>query len=242
MNNSEFIDVLRECDGYLIPSGDKIKLKQGTKVKITQSLGGDFTLYVNGNLVKISGKDADAVGFEAQQDKEIKNDHIDITKIIDEKYVWEQLKTCYDPEIPVNIVDLGLIYDLKLDFFKEKGTAVDIKMTLTAPGCGMGPAIADDAKNKVLQLPGVFDVKTGLVSVRPYPSRIVTFNEAKNSATSDDKGAPPDMKNLKAPPTLVWTFEYTNLLAMLCLIFKPIGTDLFFELHSKTSLPTPIAQ
>ncbi len=175
---NQLITVNRDCDATLIPSGESITLIKGTHVRITQALGGDYTLFVNGNLVKISGKDADAVGFEAQQDKEIKNDHIDITKIIDEKYVWEQLKTCYDPEIPVNIVDLGLIYDLKLDFFKEKGTAVDIKMTLTAPGCGMGPAIADDAKNKVLQLPGVFDVNIHLVW-DPQWNRDMMTEEAK---------------------------------------------------------------
>ena len=175
---NQLITVSRDCDATLIPSGEGITLIKGTHVRITQALGGDYTLFVNGNLVKISGKDADAIGFEAQEEKEIKNEHIDITKIIDDKYVWEQLKTCYDPEIPVNIVDLGLIYDLKLDFFKEKGTAVDIKMTLTAPGCGMGPAIAEDAKNKVLQLPGVFDVNIHLVW-DPQWDRDMMTEEAK---------------------------------------------------------------
>ena len=175
---NQLITVKRDCDATLIPSGESITLIKGTHVRITQALGGDYTLFVNGNLVKISGKDADAIGFEAQEEKEIKNEHIDITKIIDDKYVWEQLKTCYDPEIPVNIVDLGLIYDLKLDFFKEKGTAVDIKMTLTAPGCGMGPAIAEDAKNKVLQLPGVFDVNIHLVW-DPQWDRDMMTEEAK---------------------------------------------------------------
>ena len=175
---NQLITVKRDCDATLIPSGESITLIKGTHVRITQALGGDYTLFVNGNLVKISGKDADAIGFEAQEEKEIKNEHIDITKIIDDKYVWEQLKTCYDPEIPVNIVDLGLIYDLKLDFFKEKGTAVDIKMTLTAPGCGMGPAIAEDAKNKVLQLPGVFDVNIHLVWDQQWDRDMMT-EEAK---------------------------------------------------------------
>ena len=159
----QLITVKRDCEATLIPSGEGITLIKGTHVRITQALGGDFTLFVNGNLVKISGEDEDAIGFEAKEKEEIKNNHIDINKVIDEKYIWDQLKTCYDPEIPVNIVDLGLIYDLKIDFFKEKGTAVEIKMTLTAPGCGMGPAIAEDAKNKVLQVPGIFDVNIHLV-------------------------------------------------------------------------------
>jgi len=175
---NQLITVTRDCDGTLIPSGESITLIKGTHVRITQALGGDFTLFVNGNLVKISGEDADAIGLEAKEKKEIKNNIIDIKKIIDEKYIWEQLKTCYDPEIPVNIVELGLIYDLKLDFFKEKGTAVEIKMTLTAPGCGMGPAIAEDARNKVLQVPGIFDVNIHLVW-DPQWNRDMMTEEAK---------------------------------------------------------------
>ena len=175
---NQLITVNRDCDATLIPSGESITLIKGTHVRITQALGGDFTLFVNGNLVKISGEDADAIGFEPEEKKEIKNNKIDITKIVDEKYIWEQLKTCYDPEIPVNIVELGLIYDLKLDFFKEKGTAVEIKMTLTAPGCGMGPAIAEDAKNKVLQVPGIFDVNIHLVW-DPQWNRDMMTEEAK---------------------------------------------------------------
>ena len=175
---NQLITVTRDCDATLIPSGESITLIKGTHVRITQALGGDFTLFVNGNLVKISGEDADAIGFEAKEKKEIKNNKIDIKKIVDEKYIWEQLKTCYDPEIPVNIVELGLIYDLKLDFFKEKGTAVEIKMTLTAPGCGMGPAIAEDARNKVLQVPGIFDVNIHLVW-DPQWNRDMMTEEAK---------------------------------------------------------------
>ena len=175
---NQLITVSRDCDGTLIPSGESITLIKGTHVRITQALGGDFTLFVNGNLVKISGEDADAIGCEAKEKKEITNNKIDINKIVYEKYIWEQLKTCYDPEIPVNIVELGLIYDLKLDFFKEKGTAVEIKMTLTAPGCGMGPAIAEDARNKVLQVPGIFDVNIHLVW-DPQWNRDMMTEEAK---------------------------------------------------------------
>ena len=158
MNNSEFIDVLRECDGYLIPSGDKIKLKEGTKVKITQSLGGDFTLYVNGNLVKINGVDADAIGQKIQK-QENKSD----IKEYDEKHIWDVLKTCYDPEIPVNIVDLGLVYDLKSSEKDSGKYDINIKMTLTAPGCGMGPVIAQDVETKVLGISFVEDVLVEVV-------------------------------------------------------------------------------
>jgi probable FeS assembly SUF system protein SufT len=158
MNDNEFIKILRECDGHLIPSGDEIKLKKGTQVKITQSLGGDFTLYVNGNLVKIRGKDADAIGQKIKS--EIKNSDI---KKFDEKYIWDVLKTCYDPEIPVNIVDLGLVYDLKYHKNDLGNYEVTIKMTLTAPGCGMGPVIAQDVESKVLNLNFVADVLVEVV-------------------------------------------------------------------------------
>jgi len=157
MTNNEFIDVLRECDGYLIPSGDKIKLKKGTKVKITQSLGGDFTLYINGNLVKISGTDADAIG------QKVKSKINKVVKEYDEKHLWEILKTCYDPEIPVNIVDLGLVYDLKSSKKDSGKYDINIKMTLTAPGCGMGPVIAQDVESKVLDLNFVEDVLVEVV-------------------------------------------------------------------------------
>ena len=163
IDTDKSIKLLRDCEAELIPSGDKIYLIKGEVVNVTQSLGGNYTLFMNGNLVKISGEDADAIGFETKEKKDIKNDMIDIKKIIDEKYVWEQLKTCYDPEIPVNIVDLGLIYDLSKDGTKKNGYTLNIKMTLTAPGCGMGPTIAQDVENKVMSLPGVNTVLVEIV-------------------------------------------------------------------------------
>ena len=152
--------MIRDCDATLIPSGDEIKLIKGTLVRITQALGGDFTVYVNGNLAKISGKDADAIGKEIDDS---------IQKLINEAdgysddLVWEQLKTCFDPEIPVNIVDLGLIYDFSKDGNKKNGYSITIKMTLTAPGCGMGPSIAEDVDRKVSALPGVNAVSVEIV-------------------------------------------------------------------------------
>ena len=155
------IKILKDCDATLIPSGDEIKLIKGTLVRITQALGGDFTLYVNGNLAKLSGKDADAIGIKIDDE---------ITKSVEinngeysEELVWEQLKTCFDPEIPVNIVDLGLIYDLSKEGNKKNGYSIKIKMTLTAPGCGMGPSIAQDVDKKVSELPGVNDVLVEVV-------------------------------------------------------------------------------
>ena len=158
MSDNNFITLSKDCGGILIPSGDQINLKKGTPVKITQSLGGYFTLYVNGNLVKLDGKDADAIGKR-----------IDVSSLnqgekgFDEKLIWEQLKTCYDPEIPVNIVDLGLIYNLNYKTLDNNKYYINIKMTLTAPGCGMGPAIAADAEGKVRGLSFVDDVLIELV-------------------------------------------------------------------------------
>jgi len=155
---NNFIKLSRECDGVLIPSGDAIKIKKGTPVKITQSLGGYFTLYVNGNLVKLDGKFADAIGKEINDNKPINEN-----QEFDEILIWDQLKTCYDPEIPVNVVDLGLIYDLHYEQSSGSQYHVKIKMTLTAPGCGMGPAIAADVEHKVQSLHFVKEVLVELV-------------------------------------------------------------------------------
>jgi len=158
MSDNNFIKISKDCDGILIPSGDQVKLKKGTPVKITQSLGGYFTLYVNGNLVKLDGKDGDAIG----QKIDTENIHAEMKKF-DEKLIWDQLKTCYDPEIPVNIVDLGLIYNLECKKINKDIYFINIKMTLTAPGCGMGPAIAQDVEIKIKNLSFVNDVLVELV-------------------------------------------------------------------------------
>ena len=158
MSDNNFIKISKDCDGILIPSGDQVKLKKGTPVKITQSLGGYFTLYVNGNLVKLDGKDGDAIG----QQVNVENVHGDITEF-DENLIWDQLKTCYDPEIPVNIVDLGLIYNMEYKQENDDLYFINIKMTLTAPGCGMGPVIAQDVETKIKNLNFVKDVLVEVV-------------------------------------------------------------------------------
>jgi len=159
--NKELIKVNRDCDAILVPGGEKVVLVEGTHVRITQALGGDFTVYVNGNLLKISGKDADAIGINEKEGL-VKKDKIDSNKKLTDEDAWNVMKTCYDPEIPVNIVDLGLIYDLQINFL-EKEIKINVKMTLTAPGCGMGPAIAKDVEDKLMDLPGVSHVLVELV-------------------------------------------------------------------------------
>lgn len=154
--NPESIRLLRDVDAYMVPSGDEVKLLAGNIVKITQALGGNYTVIMNGNLVQIRAENADALGIEVKkQDKTEPSGDI-------EKQIWDQLKTCYDPEIPVDIVELGLIYDLSMEDGKA-GKKVSIKMTLTAPGCGMGPVIADEVDRKVNGLDGVENVSVELV-------------------------------------------------------------------------------
>ena len=129
--NPESIRLLRDVDAYMVPSGDEVKLLAGNLVKITQALGGNYTVIMNGNMVQIRAENADALGIEfKEQEKAEPSGDI-------EKQVWDQLKTCYDPEIPVDIVELGLIYDLSMEDGKT-GKKVSIKMTLTAPGLWYG--------------------------------------------------------------------------------------------------------
>ena len=158
MNNihKESIRLLRDVDAFVVPSGDEVKLLAGNLVQITQALGGNYTVLINGNMVQITSENADALGLEIQEEN-LGNSGGNL-----EQQVWDQLKTCYDPEIPVNIVELGLIYDLNIKE-SDTGQKINIKMTLTAPGCGMGPVIADEVERKVNGIEGVESVNVELV-------------------------------------------------------------------------------
>ena len=153
---SEAIRLLRDVDAYVVPSGDEVKLLAGNLVRITQALGGNYTVIMNGNMVQITAENADALGFDiSEPDTNVPSGDL-------EQQIWDQLKTCYDPEIPVNIVELGLIYDLNIEDVEE-GKNIGIKMTLTAPGCGMGPVIADEVDRKVNGIDGINNVSVELV-------------------------------------------------------------------------------
>lgn len=171
MYGHEVVQLTRDCDALLIPSGTPIRLPAGQQVTITQSLGGSFTCYVDGSLVRIVGEDADALGKTpvARREADVKADGP-----VDEQLVWEQLRTCYDPEIPINIVELGLIYELKATPTPEGGNRVDIKMTLTAPGCGMGPVLQQDVIDKVRSVPNVTDVDVELVFDPPWSQSMMS--------------------------------------------------------------------
>jgi probable FeS assembly SUF system protein SufT len=156
----------------VIPAGSKVTLQKGEQAYITQSLGGSYTVVVNGNMFRIEGKDADALGLEPTS-KPVSTG-VPITQEHLEKEIWNQLRSCYDPEIPVNIVDLGLIYDCHLEPIASSAFRVDVKMTLTAPGCGMGPMLAQDVQNKLLGLEGVDDVAVELVWDPPWNQAMMT--------------------------------------------------------------------
>src|SRR5438270_6034184 len=155
------IPLSRDVEAAMIPIGERVTLQKGEFARITQSLGGSYTVIVNGNMFRIEGKDADALGLEVQAKPVLTG--VTITQENLEKEIWSQLKNCYDPEIPVNIVDLGLIYDCHLSPLGASSYKAEIKMTLTAPGCGMGPTLAQDVQNRLLCLEGVDDVSVELV-------------------------------------------------------------------------------
>jgi probable FeS assembly SUF system protein SufT len=163
----------RDCPATRIPSGEAITLLQGTRVFITQALGGSFTVATDQGLARINDDDADALGLEPTIAKPAAA-ATDASVPVDEKAVWDQLRTCYDPEIPVNIVDLGLVYDCVISPRENAGAKVDVKMTLTAPGCGMGPTIAAEAKSKVLSVPGVGDAEVELVWDPPWNQAMIS--------------------------------------------------------------------
>jgi probable FeS assembly SUF system protein SufT len=163
MNMREEVTLNRSAEAVMIPSGEKVLVPQGAHATITQSLGGSYTLITDrGLMVRLSGKDVEAIGktpenvLEAAEGGELTPQRL-------EDLVWDQLKTCYDPEIPVNIVDLGLVYLCELKPDDEGRSNVKIKMTLTAPGCGMGPVLANDVKSKVESLPGVKQAEVEVV-------------------------------------------------------------------------------
>ena len=163
MNTNDSVTLSRDVDAAVIPVGTKVTLQKGEQAHITQSLGGSYTVIVNGNMFRIDGQNADALGLEAEQ-KQSAAGHKPRTLEEVEKEAWTQMKTCYDPEIPVNIVDLGLIYDCHVTALPQPGRfQVDVKMTLTAPGCGMGPVLQQDVSNKLLSIEEVDEAIVELV-------------------------------------------------------------------------------
>ena len=162
----------REIVVTQIPSGDKHTLPIGTKIQIHQTLGGSYTVQTDHGLFRIDGKDGDALGEQAADHKMNTATLADGAPNPDA--VWDQLKKVYDPEIPVNIVDLGLVYSMDVEKKPDNAYKVNVAMTLTAPGCGMGPAIAEDAKGKILLVPGVGDADVRITWDPPWNQSMIS--------------------------------------------------------------------
>jgi probable FeS assembly SUF system protein SufT len=179
-SGNETIKLTRDTQVIAVPAGYSVTLPQETEVEVTQSLGGAYTLLVPsyGGLFRLASRDADAIGKEIPSEiAAAANQQLSAEEL--EQRVWQVLKTCYDPEIPVNIVDLGLIYGMNLSDLEEGGKRVEVKMTLTAQGCGMGTSIASDAQWKLLDLPGVKEADVQVVWDPPWsPQRISAEGKA----------------------------------------------------------------
>ena len=164
-HQNEPVTLIRDVKAIIIPVGEALTLQEGTEGFITQALGGSFTIYVEGNLFRISGADADALGKDPVPPPEVP-EHATDEDI--ENVIWEQLKTCYDPEIPVDIVNLGLVYRCEVTPLGNGQRSVSVDMTLTAPGCGMGDVLVQDAQEKIAIIPTVSDVAVELVFDPPW--------------------------------------------------------------------------
>lgn len=175
MQASSDKELLRQVEAVMVPSGGKINLPEGTMVIITHRLGGNFTVTCDYGMFRISGKDADALGEEIPQElvKENSQENKLLGRPTDEA-VWEQLKQVFDPEIPVNIVDLGLVYNMQIVEPEPEQYVVEMSMTLTAPGCGMGPAIAEDARNRILSIGNIKEAKVELVWDPPWNQEMIS--------------------------------------------------------------------
>jgi probable FeS assembly SUF system protein SufT len=174
MQEQEPVTLQRDCEAILIPSGTEILIPGGSVVFITQALGGSYTVNINGNLARIAAQDADALGVDVNDTASTVSQAKTGNGKVDEDLVWDQMRTCYDPEIPINIVDLGLIYNCQIIPLEDGGNRVDIVMTLTAPGCGMGQFLAEDVRNKVASVPDVTEVNVDLTFDPPWDQSMMS--------------------------------------------------------------------
>ncbi len=171
------VQLARDCAAIQIPVGNAVTLHSGTPVDIVQHLGGSYTVFSMGGLFRVDGKDADALGLKPEESPAAAV--APAAGKVDEKMVWDVLRSCFDPEIPVNIVDLGLVYDLGIEPIPAGGHKVFVKMTLTAPGCGMGTVIARDAQQKILALPGIEDASVEVVWDPPWHQSMISAEGRK---------------------------------------------------------------
>ncbi|MEO6155798.1 MAG: putative Fe-S cluster assembly protein SufT [Thermomonas sp.] len=163
--NSEPVRFERDCAAVLVPQGEAVTLPAGTIGYITQSLGGSWTVFVEGNLMRIAGVDADAIGKQPPEPIELPQGATDEDV---EALIWRQLRTCFDPEIPVNIVDLGLVYSAEVHTREDGQREVAVNMTLTAPACGMGDILVEDVRSKIEMIPTIVEADVELVFDPPW--------------------------------------------------------------------------
>lgn len=169
--NSEPVRLERDCAAVLVPQGDEVTLPAGSVGYITQALGGSFTVFVEGNLFRIAGNDGDAIGKEPPEPLQLEERADDAAV---ERLVWSQLRTCFDPEIPINIVDLGLVYEANVLHREDGQRLVEVRMTLTAPGCGMGDILVDDVRTKLEMIPTVVEADVELVFDPPWTRHMMS--------------------------------------------------------------------
>jgi probable FeS assembly SUF system protein SufT len=174
MNAPSTVELTRDCEAVVIPHGQAAMLPKGTLVDLTQTLGGSYTVRALGGLFRIANKDADALGLSPDPSRDDGPSVPAGAGQLGEEQIWETLRTCFDPEIPVNIVDLGLVYDMHLAKLPGGNSRIDVKMTLTAPGCGMGGVIAGDAQQKLLMLDGVEEATVEIVWDPPWHQSMIT--------------------------------------------------------------------
>jgi probable FeS assembly SUF system protein SufT len=164
-HENEAVVLSRDTRAVIVPAGVEVKLKAGQSGFITQALGGSFTLYIEGNLFRLAGEDADAIGKQVLTPPSLP---ANATEDDVREAAWQQMRSCYDPEIPVNIVDLGLIYECDVVPAPDGTRAISVKMTLTAPGCGMGEVLVQDVREKIEVIPTVGQVEVELVFDPPW--------------------------------------------------------------------------
>ncbi|MHB8447153.1 MAG: putative Fe-S cluster assembly protein SufT [Rudaea sp.] len=162
---SEPIVFARDCAAVMVPQGQQVTLPAGQNGYITQALGGSFTVFVEGNLFRIAGADADAIGKPPPPAIVVDEESSDADV---EKLVWDQLRTCFDPEIPINIVELGLVYACDVGHRDDGERSVAVKLTLTAPGCGMGDILVDDVRSKLMAIPTIAEADVELTFDPPW--------------------------------------------------------------------------
>jgi probable FeS assembly SUF system protein SufT len=170
-HENEAIIINREVNAVIVPDGTAVPLKAGLSGFITQALGGSFTIYIEGNLYRIAGEDADAIGKESTRPPELPPDATveDVRRL-----AWDQMRNCFDPEIPINIVELGLVYECEVEAVADGTRSISVKMTLTAPGCGMGEVLVQDVREKVSVIPTVSRVDVELVFDPPWSQSMMS--------------------------------------------------------------------